>query len=1059
MPKIKELSHFKFSSDVVDTSYTTVEASSNWFVEMNYTGGYSASTITFGAGTGLLASIPITAQGSGKLVGMLKPRFKYYGGGVADITVNVCTGGINSRTVIATGVVSGFNNTDTTGAEATVYLDKPFYAGVGTTSYWIEVYSQNAGSNVYGWHYGPSTGSLYNGTPLGTYNTYGTQSMVISFYSLEYSPIGAGVKQSQGIVPVGPTLSKVSLRMRKRFDQSFTMATRGSAPSVSSYNAFGSTTKAAQAFTANTWLSGDKLDVFLRTDTTGTSADIQVRLETASGSPLDATGTLVHPNAAGTITSFTDSTGTWRTATFTNPWYIPAGTNFCVVLSSTGASTTTRYRWGYEGAASGPYITPTGTARVYAGSWANGTNNGATQFYHEVSNPSFSFRLETDNAGKPSGTLVNASAVGTISRTPLTGEIRDYDVTFPAIIPVTPASTYHLVADIPGAKFLEYEWIGDGSGSTYPNGANNTYDGTTWTTNSGKDLYFKAIREGSKQFGNSTWYSEKFTYPTTAYQNKIRHLSFLLKGVGSGATINVKLHADNAGNPGTLLGSTTIAGFTSSSFLRKVANFSADIPVTLGSVYHAVINASGAASTAEYFIRAELGDGSLASASSLVSTNSGSSWTVEANDDLAIGVYSHSMLSFGPDKENQYPLVRYGETRNLFFPTESGRFVTPKPKINSIAAPFRDGETPIAKALDVKMLNLSNLCIEAATREDLVLFYDEVLKNTQHFPGYLGIDLSENTARYYVATREDFAAPTDHYHTNIITGANLSFQCWSATSEEEEAVEVSEPVSSLLHTATVTMGGSYKAYPTIRLDLTAVSATAQKLDLTNPTTGQTLLVDKGSTFASGDSIVVDSESQVVTVNNTVVDYTGLLPSLAVGENKLNFSFLNSGGYALDRSTLGNTYYAIGYGKTKTTTFSITGTSSLIYAEIFCHRFLESNTTIAFDILDLSGNLITNGRVTKLTDLIGTGNHWERFTFSTPPTLTTGVTYQAKLYISVEYPGYPTNWVGFYPQNGYLNWAGASSSGNPPMLRLYTQSVGSVDFVEYDLQILCPNRYE
>jgi hypothetical protein len=104
-------------------------------------------------------------------------------------------------------------------------------------------------------------------------------------------------------------------------------------------------------------------------------------------------------------------------------------------------------------------------------------------------------RVETNNAGVPSGSLVHANATGTISAFTTT----DYGwktVTFTAPFALAATTTYHLVLKTAAAGNNNYYvWSGDNTAPGFTSGAQSysTDGGSTWTADATKDMKFRLL--------------------------------------------------------------------------------------------------------------------------------------------------------------------------------------------------------------------------------------------------------------------------------------------------------------------------------------------------------------------------------------------------------------------------------------------------------------------------------------------------------------------------------------------------------------------------------------
>jgi hypothetical protein len=104
-------------------------------------------------------------------------------------------------------------------------------------------------------------------------------------------------------------------------------------------------------------------------------------------------------------------------------------------------------------------------------------------------------RIETDNAGAPSGTLADAKATGTIPMASIPSA--DYGwvtLNFAESFTLTAATLYWLVLSVPDqANNLRYLWLVDGSSPGYTDGAMSSYYSGSWHAVAGSDAYFNVL--------------------------------------------------------------------------------------------------------------------------------------------------------------------------------------------------------------------------------------------------------------------------------------------------------------------------------------------------------------------------------------------------------------------------------------------------------------------------------------------------------------------------------------------------------------------------------------
>ena len=101
-------------------------------------------------------------------------------------------------------------------------------------------------------------------------------------------------------------------------------------------------------------------------------------------------------------------------------------------------------------------------------------------------------RVETDSAGVPSGTLVDANATGTIAAASVTGTYQFLMVTFSGSFSLTASTQYHLVASVPNqSNDVYFIWGDDTTSPSYTGGTESqSFNGGAWG-NAARDLLFK----------------------------------------------------------------------------------------------------------------------------------------------------------------------------------------------------------------------------------------------------------------------------------------------------------------------------------------------------------------------------------------------------------------------------------------------------------------------------------------------------------------------------------------------------------------------------------------
>jgi phage-related protein len=142
------------------------------------------------------------------------------------------------------------------------------------------------------------------------------------------------------------------------------------------------------------------------------------------------------------------------------------------------------------------------------------------------------------------------------------------------------------------------------------------------------------------------------------------------------------------------------------------------------------------------------------------------------------------------------------------------------------------------------------------------------------------------------STRRYVSTPTKHIIKRPVRAANwaeyqidfLVTEYGKDTSATSLASAVS--VTTTPKTQALTIGGSApEQFVNITLVVTAATGlTAKTVTIQNQTTGQTITILR--TWTVGDSIAIDSFTRTVTVNGSVVDYSGAFPIFTPGNHNL-----------------------------------------------------------------------------------------------------------------------------------------------------------------------------
>ena len=138
-------------------------------------------------------------------------------------------------------------------------------------------------------------------------------------------------------------------------------------------------------------------------------------------------------------------------------------------------------------------------------------------------------RIETDNAGKPSGTLADANLTGTISAFADTSYVWKTVKFNPAAL--KPSTTYHIVVQhtTEGAGNSQYLMGMKGTASTYANGIASSYTSSTWANIANTDSSFVVFTEGAIEGYVDT---KQFYLAQEGFKTHIRSMFVTAKSLG-----------------------------------------------------------------------------------------------------------------------------------------------------------------------------------------------------------------------------------------------------------------------------------------------------------------------------------------------------------------------------------------------------------------------------------------------------------------------------------------------------------------------------------------------
>ncbi|MDV7992056.1 phage distal tail protein [Rhodococcus sp. IEGM 1374] len=215
---------------------------------------------------------------------------------------------------------------------------------------------------------------------------------------------------------------------------------------------------------------------------------------------------------------------------------------------------------------------------------------------------------------------------------------------------------------------------------------------------------------------------------------------------------------------------------------------------------------------------------------------------------------------------------------------ETDVYSPPKNDVQSDRLAGGDGAVIVKRSFDQKIFSIRGT-LKADTREDLERLINEF--NTAIFQPNQAFDIDyAGMVRRFVATAQNVIITTRGFTT---AGFSVEFVCPSGVGSDTfntvmlNATAVTTATASLA----VNVGGTYKAEPTIRMTVNAVTGGATKrVAITNGSTQRGVSIVR--TWAVGDVLEIDSLNKTIYVNNAPVDYIGQFPVWPAGAGVIGY---------------------------------------------------------------------------------------------------------------------------------------------------------------------------
>ncbi len=217
----------------------------------------------------------------------------------------------------------------------------------------------------------------------------------------------------------------------------------------------------------------------------------------------------------------------------------------------------------------------------------------------------------------------------------------------------------------------------------------------------------------------------------------------------------------------------------------------------------------------------------------------------------------------------------------------------PKRDLSRAAYPRADGEYMQADYWRENKIVLTGT-IKDTTRDLLEARIDQLRTFFNASPGTLMLTFA-GAQRYFDNVYADIETMLDKRIGSYITFTpfTLTFYCAQPFGRDANRTyfAASTPLTATPTVYDIYNGGSAKTFGLWTFTINT-AGTFTGLTLYNTTTGEAIVIS--GTFVNGDTLVIDAEQKIVTQNGTEIDYTGIFPSITVGQNSVTAEPVGAG---------------------------------------------------------------------------------------------------------------------------------------------------------------------
>lgn len=207
----------------------------------------------------------------------------------------------------------------------------------------------------------------------------------------------------------------------------------------------------------------------------------------------------------------------------------------------------------------------------------------------------------------------------------------------------------------------------------------------------------------------------------------------------------------------------------------------------------------------------------------------------------------------------------------------------PSREVQSEVLSFQNGFNIVSNFWRSRSIIIGGM-INHTSAANLASQLDTLKQNLSGVNKNLDVDYGSGTRRYK-GTLTRLEAPEEFYNITHLP-YTAEFLCQPFGYATSNQTLTSNNITTSPKSETLSVIGTYKPQPIITITFDSENG-ASACAFTNTTTGDTITITQN--FNASDILVINTETHKVTLNGTQVDFSGPIPSFALGSNSLSIS--------------------------------------------------------------------------------------------------------------------------------------------------------------------------